>query len=73
MSINVQNAGRSLKNHWAAIADYARAGAIIVLHPFARDLGFNLHIHLIITEGGSDRSGKFVHKKFIDGDEFARL
>jgi len=41
------------------------AGAIIVLHPFARDLGFNLHIHLLIAEGGFDKSGKFIHKKFI--------
>ena len=41
------------------------AGAISVLHPFARDLGFNHHIHLLITEGGFDKSGKFVHKKFI--------
>ena len=41
------------------------AGAIIVLHPFARDLGFNLHIHLLITEGGFDKSRKFIHKKYI--------
>jgi hypothetical protein len=41
------------------------AGAIVVMHPFARDLGFNPHIHLLITEGGFDRSGKFIHKKFI--------
>jgi hypothetical protein len=41
------------------------AGAIVVLHPFGRHLGFNLHIHLLITEGGFDRSRKFVHKKII--------
>ena len=41
------------------------AGAISVLHPFARDLGFNHHVHLLITEGRFDKSGKFVHKKFI--------
>jgi hypothetical protein len=27
------------------------AGAIVVLHPFGRQLGFNPHIHLLITEG----------------------
>ena len=48
-----------------ALGKKVLTGAIIVLHPFARDLGFNLHIHLLITEGGFDRSGKFVHKKFI--------
>jgi Putative transposase/Transposase zinc-binding domain len=41
------------------------AGAIVVLHPFGRNLGFNLHIHLLLTEGGFDRSKKFIHKKYI--------
>jgi hypothetical protein len=41
------------------------AGAIVVLHPFGRNLGCNPHIHLLITEGGFDRSKKFIHKKFI--------
>jgi len=41
------------------------AGAIVVLHPFGRDLGFNLHIHLLITEGGFDKSGKFIYKNYI--------
>jgi hypothetical protein len=41
------------------------AGAIVVLHPFGRHLGFNPHIHLLITEGGFDRSKKFVHKKYL--------
>ncbi|HDN58859.1 MAG TPA: IS91 family transposase, partial [Candidatus Marinimicrobia bacterium] len=36
--------------------------SFIVLHLFARDLGLNPHIHLFITEGGFDKSGKFVHK-----------
>jgi len=39
------------------------AGAIVVLHPFGRHLGFNPHIHLLITEGGFDKSRKFIHKK----------
>jgi hypothetical protein len=29
-----------------------RIGAIIVLHPFSRDLSFKPHLHLLITEGG---------------------
>lgn len=40
-------------------------GAIVVLHPFDRHLGFNLHIHLLITKGGFDRSKKFIHEKYI--------
>jgi len=41
------------------------AGAIIILHPFGRNLRFNPHIHLLITEGGFDRTKKFIHKKYI--------
>ena len=43
------------------------AGAIVVLHPFGRDLGFRPHLHVLATEGGFDkRHGKqFVHKWFI--------
>lgn len=41
------------------------AGAIVVFHPFARDLGFNPHVHILVTEGGFDRKGQFVHKTFI--------
>ena len=41
------------------------AGAIVVLHPFGRHLSFNPHIHLLITEGGFDKSRKFIHKKII--------
>jgi hypothetical protein len=29
-----------------------KIGAIIVLHPFSRDLSFKPHLHLLITEGG---------------------
>ena len=28
------------------------AGAIVVLHPFSRNLGFNSHLHVLMTEGG---------------------
>jgi hypothetical protein len=41
------------------------AGAIIVLHPFGRDLCFKPHIHILVTEGGFDKYNKFVHQKFI--------
>ena len=41
------------------------AGAIIVLHPFGRDLCFKPHIHILVTEGGFDKHNKFVHQKFI--------
>ena len=40
-------------------------GAVVVLHPFGKDLGFKPHIHMIVTEGGFDRKGNFVHMSFI--------
>jgi len=40
-------------------------GAIVVLHPFSRDLSFKPHIHVLVTEGGFDGKGNFVHKRFI--------
>lgn len=43
------------------------AGAIVVLHPFGRDLGFRPHLHVLATEGGFDKrnGNQFVHKWFI--------
>lgn len=41
------------------------AGAIVVLHPFGRDLRFKPHIHVLLTEGGFDRKGHFVHVWFF--------
>jgi hypothetical protein len=41
------------------------AGAIVVLHPFSKNMGFNPHLHVLVTEGGFDRRGRFIHQKFI--------
>ncbi len=41
------------------------AGAIVVLHPFSKDMGFNHYLHIFLTEGGFDMYGKFIHQKFI--------
>ncbi|HIE31867.1 MAG TPA: IS91 family transposase, partial [Methanosarcinales archaeon] len=37
------------------------AGAVVVLHPFSRQMGFNPHLHTLVTEGGFDRCDRFVH------------
>jgi len=42
-----------------------RAGVVVVLHPFSRDLSFKPHLHVLVTEGGFDKKGHFVPKKFI--------
>jgi len=41
------------------------AGAIVVLHPFSKDMSFNPHLHILVTEGGFDRHGRFVHQEYI--------
>ena len=41
------------------------AGAIVVLHPFSKNMGFNPHLHVLVTEGGFDGRGRFIHQKFI--------
>ncbi len=43
------------------------AGAIVVLHPFGRDLVSKSHVHAIVTEGGFDKRGRFIPKTFIPG------
>ena len=42
-----------------------KPGAVVVLHPFGRDLGFKPHVHIIVTEGGFDGKGNFVHMEYI--------
>ncbi len=46
---------------------HIRVGVIVVLHPFGKDMKFQPHLHLIITEGGFLK-GKFIPKKFIPAD-----
>jgi hypothetical protein len=41
------------------------AGAIVVLHPFSKSMGFNSHLHILVTEGGFDKHGRFVHQRII--------
>ena len=35
-------------------------GAIEVYHPFGRDIKHQPHVHMVVTEGGYDKEGKFV-------------
>jgi len=41
------------------------AGAVVVLHPFSKKMSFNPHPHILVTEGGFDRRGKFVLTYYI--------
>lgn len=41
------------------------AGIITVVHTFGRNLSFNPHVHLLITEGGLDDNGKWLGIYFL--------
>jgi hypothetical protein len=45
-----------------------RAGVVVVLHPFSRDLSFKPHLHVLVTEGGFDKKGHFISKTFIPAE-----
>jgi hypothetical protein len=42
-----------------------KGGAIVVLHPYGKDMEFKAHLHVFMTEGGFNKYKKFVHMKFI--------
>ena len=44
----------------------ADAGIIMVLHPFGRDLKTNMHVHMLMTEGGLTSNGKWIDMPYID-------
>ena len=41
------------------------AGIITVVHTFGRDLGFNPHVHVLVTEGGFDNNAKWLGIYFL--------
>ena len=43
----------------------ATSGIITVVHTFGRDLGFNPHVHVLMTEGGLDDDANWVDVNFI--------
>lgn len=44
----------------------AEPGIIMVLHPFGRDLKTNMHVHMLMTEGGLTKKGEWIGMPFID-------
>jgi hypothetical protein len=43
----------------------ATSGIITVVHTFGRDLGFNPHVHVLMTEGGLNDDANWVDVNFI--------
>lgn len=44
----------------------AEMGIIMVLHSFGRDLKTNMHVHMLITEGGLTKEGEWIGMPYID-------
>lgn len=44
-------------------------GLIINIHTFSRDSSFNLHFHVILTEGGFNHKNKYIPLKFFPVDK----
>ena len=53
----LRNCGRKSEN--------LTPGFIMVLHTFGRDLKWNPHIHVLLTEGGMSEQGVYKHVNFI--------
>jgi len=47
-------------------------GVIVILHPFGKDMKFQPHLHIIVTEGGFDGKGRFVPKTFFPARPFSK-
>lgn len=43
-------------------------GLIINIHTFARDSSFNAHFHVILSEGGFNKNGKYIKNVFFPVD-----
>ncbi|MDP2750204.1 MAG: transposase [Nanoarchaeota archaeon] len=51
--------------------DSIEVGVIVVLHTYGKDMKFQPHLHLIMTEGGFDSRNEFVPKVYLHADGFA--
>lgn len=43
-------------------------GLIVNIHTFARDSSFNTHFHVILSEGGFNKNGKYIKNAFFPVD-----
>jgi hypothetical protein len=49
-----------------------KVGVIVILHPFGKDMRFQPHLHLLITEGGFDNRRNFIKAEFIPANGFRK-
>lgn len=49
-----------------------KVGVIVILHPFGKDMKFQPHLHLLVTEGGFNAKSEFIKCEFIPADKFRK-
>jgi len=54
-----------------AMGEDIQVGVIVILHTFGKDMKFQAHLHLIMTEGGFNPIGQFIQKVYLHADGFA--
>lgn len=50
-----------------------RPGIICVLHPYGKSLNFNLHVHVIVTEGGLNKDNEWVDMDYFHYDGLRKV
>lgn len=48
-------------------------GCVSVIHTYGRDLKVNFHIHMIVTEGGMAKSGKWINFHFFPFEKRGKI
>lgn len=50
---------------------FIRVGVIVILHTFGKDMKFQAHLHLIMTEGGFNSENEFIPRVYLHANGFA--
>lgn len=50
-----------------------QAGMVVTLHPYGKDLKVNYHLHVLVTEGGMGKYGKWKAQTFINYKTLRRV
>ena len=54
-----------------AMGQNIRVGVIVILHTFGKNMNFQPHLHLIMTEGGFNAKKEFIPKVYLNANGFA--
>jgi hypothetical protein len=52
--------------------DKLTTAVIVTFHPYGKDMKFQPHLHLIITEGGFDERKEFIQRVYLHAEGFSK-